>query len=392
MIFNVTTVFMSALRIKLYLYFLLTLPFIAVCQNSTIEVDAQIHDYGELENIYTLRSEFILKNNASKNLYLMRADVDKDVKVLVYKKTILPGDTVHLSVFYQPSQTGKFKRDVNLVTSADGKAFTITIKGTIKSIKNDDKTACYYFGKPNKPKHTGDVIVFAPPSTGQQPKNPLKSIDPETSDEEDTAQTVEPLTELPEEIINNEPLNRILYKPNNIVFLVDVSGSMADSSKLPLMKKALLVLIDNMRDIDKVTFITYSDSVLMKCEAVNGSDKPLLQKTINSLQSKGYTRGAKAVMFALETAKEHYIEEGNNQVFLATDGKFPFYETHYQQWLKKSDGKNIVLSVVAFGNDKEAMGNLKEIARFGKGSFIRIKNFDKDRELLVEEIKLRSAR
>ncbi|MCD6067407.1 MAG: hypothetical protein K0S33_2233 [Bacteroidetes bacterium] len=381
---------------QITLIFALLFASIAYGQNSTIEADATTHDYGDLENIYTLRSEFILKNNAEKTLYFMRADVDRDVKVMVYKKALPPGDTVHLSVFYQPTSTGKFKREIKLITSADGQPYLLAVKGTIKSIKNDDKTACYYFGRPNKPHHSGDVIVYNPPTVNKPPVNPVKEIDPDSNrDDIDTSEfevVDPPPVEEPEVTVSNEPLNRFVYKPNNIVFLVDVSGSMRDSSKLPLMKKALVVLIDQLRDIDRVTFITYSDSVLLRCEAVNGSDKEMLKKTVQSLNSKGYTRGAKAVLFALETAKKNYIEEGNNQVFLATDGKFPFYEAHYEKWLKESEGKAIVLSAVAFGNDKDALVNLKEIARFGKGSYIRIRHFEKDKEVLVEEIKLRSKK
>jgi von Willebrand factor type A domain/Protein of unknown function (DUF1573) len=365
-----------------------------ISQNSSIEVDDLIHDYGELEQIYTLKSEFILTNNSQKTLFFLRADVDKDMKVLVYKKALKSGDTTHLEALYQPTSTGKFKREIKLVTSADGQPFILTIKGNIKSIKKDDKQACYKFGKPKRPKHTVDIDITTP--LAFDPKNPNKGIHMY-----DTTTSSAPIIEepvvvdtiiTPIETIADEPLNRLHYKPNNIVFVVDVSGSMRDSSKLPLMKKSLLLLIENLRDIDKITFITYADSVLMRCEAIDGSDKKTLQKTVNSLRSKGLTRGAKAVLFGLETAQKHFLPEGNNQVFLVTDGKFAFYETHYKKWLATSEGKNIVLSVVALGNDKDAMVNLKEIARFGKGSFLRIKNFDRDKEALVDEIKLRSKR
>lgn len=377
-------------NLSLYFYvFLLFLGFKTIAQNSTIGVDIALHDYGDLENIYTLKSEFILTNNSSKNLYFLRADVDKDVKVLVYKKTLKPGDTTHLEALFQPSSTGKFKREIKLVTSADGEPYILAIKGTIKSIKKDDKTACYYFGKPNRPKNTGDIVISTPPKFDQ--KDPNKGIQIYEDDTVDVPVVVDTII-TPIETVNNEPLNRLLYKPNNIVFVVDISGSMRDSSKLPLMKKSLLLLIENMRDIDQVSFITYADSVVLKCEAISGSNKKLLEKTVNSLKASGYTRGSKAVLFGLETAKKNFLPEGNNQVFLATDGKFAFYETHYKIWLSKSEGKDIVLSVVALGNDKDAMTNLKEIARFGKGSFIRIRNFENDKEALVEEIKLRSKR
>ncbi|MBK6835803.1 MAG: VWA domain-containing protein [Bacteroidetes bacterium] len=363
--------------------------FVLKAQNSTIYVDQVKHDYGDLENIYTLKSEFIIKNNGVKNLYLMRADAEKDVKILAHKKTIPAGDTTLIEVFYQPAKTGKFQRKISLATSADGLPFVLEISGNIKSIKTDDKTACYYFGKPKHTKTDPVVIPTKPIQTVT-----YKPVNKDTIIDGFDTITGTVIETTPVEVFtaNDEGLSRFKYEPNNIVFLLDVSRSMRDSSRLPLLKKAIMEMITNLRDIDKISIVTYADSILLKCEAFPGTERDKLKNILDPLYAKGYTRGAKAVLFSLDIALKNYINEGNNQLFLATDGKFTFSEAYQKEWTKKTMGKDVVLSVVGLGNDEEAMKNLKQIAEFGKGSFIHIKDFEKDKILLIDEIKLRSER
>ncbi len=358
-------------------------------QNSTIYVDQTKHDYGDLENIYTLKSEFIIKNNGIKNLYLMRADAEKDVKILAHKKTIPVGDTTLIEVFYQPTKTGKFQRKISLVTSADGLPFVLEISGNIKSIKTDDKTACYYFGKPKHTKSDPVVIPTKPIQTVT-----YKHVNKDTIIDGFNTITGTVIETKPVEVFtaNDEGLSKFKYEPNNIVFLLDVSRSMRDSSRLPLLKRAIMEMITNLREIDKISIVTYADSILLKCESFPGTEREKLKNILDPLYAKGYTRGAKAVLFSLDIALKNYISEGNNQLFLATDGKFTFSEAYQKEWVKKTTGKDVVLSVVGLGNDEEAMKNLEGIAKFGKGSFIHIKDFEKDKGLLIEEIKLRSER
>ncbi|MES2131142.1 MAG: hypothetical protein V4506_02265, partial [Bacteroidota bacterium] len=92
-------------------------------------------------------------------------------------------------------------------------------------------------------------------------------------------------------------------------------------------------------------------------------------------------------LFSLDKALEHYIAQGNNQIILATDGKFRFYSEDQQKFITKQSDKKVLLSTIAFGNDKDAMTNLKEIAETGKGHFIHIKSKNKAKDQLLDEIK-----
>jgi Ca-activated chloride channel family protein len=127
-------------------------------------------------------------------------------------------------------------------------------------------------------------------------------------------------------------------------------------------------------------------------EGIKGSSKKELHDIVNGLKAKGLTIGNKAILFSQQVAQKHFIAEGNNQIIMATDGKFRFYSEDQTTWTQKQLDKKIVLSTVAFGNDRDAMKNLKEIADKGEGSFIHIKKRNGCEDKLLEEIKSRSKR
>ncbi len=372
-------------------YFLIFLIFIInplFSQNSLIGIDEQNKDIGTQENIYKVRADYIIQNNQAKNLYLLRADALKGITIRTTKKTIKPGDTTLIVVEFIPQQTGKFNEAIQLVTSADGLPFKLSLSGTIKSIKTDDKTACFYFKKPNNAGvKTSEPIVVVETT---QPRDVSNKMPDHTSNTE----IREPVIKIEPEVMikpakpkNNNELDETLYKPNNIIFLVDVSSSMKDTNKLKVMQFALHHLIDALRPTDKITFITYADSVRVLKNGVNGNAKQELNEVVDLLKAKGLTKGNKAILFSLDIALKNYIPDGNNQIILATDGKFRFYPDDQKLYKTKQGDKIIKLSTMAFGNDKDAMKNLKEIAEIGNGHFIHIKSRAKAKEQLLEEIK-----
>ncbi len=352
-----------------------------------IGIDVQNQDIGSQENIYKVKADYIIQNNQAKNLYLLRADAKKGITIRAAKKTLKPNDTTIIVVEFIPQQTGKFSESIDLVTSADGVPFKLSLSGNIQSIKTDDKTACFYFKKPN---HTGiktiEPIVVTEPT---KPKDTSNQIPDNNSIPEVKEPVTKPeITSTPEATPSSKTvLDEKLYKPNNIIFLVDVSSSMRDTNKLKVMQFALHHLIENLRPIDKITFITYADSVKIIREGLNGNQKEELNDVVNRLKAKGMTKGNKAILFSLDVAMKNYISNGNNQIILATDGKFRFYPDDQKKYSLNKGDKNIKLSTIAFGNDKDAMKNLKEIAEIGKGNFIHIKNRNKAKEQLIEEIK-----
>jgi len=357
-------------------------------QNSLISIDAADKDIGTQENIYKVRADYIIQNNQTKNLYLLRADALKGITIRAAKKTIKPGDTTLIVVEFIPKQTGKFNEAINLVTSADGVPFKMSLSGNIKSIKTDDKTACFYFKKPNNAgvKTTEPIVVTEP----TKPRDTSNKMPDNTTNTVIDNPVIPVKTPSAVSTKNPNELDEDLYKPNNIIFLVDVSSSMKDTSKLKVMQYALHHLIEVLRPSDKVTFITYADSVKILREGLSGKDKEELNEVVDRLKAKGLTKGNKAILFSLDVALKNYISNGNNQIILATDGKFRFYPDDQKLYLSKQGNKYVKLSTMAFGNDKDALKNLKEISEIGKGNFIHIKNRSKAKEQLLEEIKQNS--
>ncbi len=357
-------------------------------QNSLIDVDEAHKDIGSLENIYKIKTDYIIKNNQSKKLYLLRADALKGMTILSSKKTILPGDTALIAIEFIPEHTGRFKETISLVTSADGEPFKLSVSGNIKSIKTDDKTACFYFKRPNSNGvKTSEPIVVTEPI---KPRDTSNKIPDNTSRSETIEPVKQPIEPEPPKIKDPLRLDEDLYKPNNIIFLVDVSSSMRDTNKLKVMQYALHHLISALRPKDKITFITYADSVKILKDGIHGNDKEILNNEVDKLKAKGLTKGNKAILFSLDVALKNYISDGNNQIILATDGKFRFYPDDQKKYLNKQGDKHVKLSTMAFGNDKDALKNLKEIAEIGQGHFIQIKNKSKAEEQLLEEIKQNS--
>lgn len=369
------------LRFLIIFILLTTLPVFGQIEFSQTTVDL-----GEINEAYEIKADIIIKNTGAKNLYLLKADGDKGIKVFTSKKTILSGDTALLVISFIPENNGKFSKEIKLYSSSQNNAHVLKIKGQLQHLKTDDKTACFYFGKPLKTKIAKeDAIIVATAPTKRDNSNKM----PDRTSEPIETKTVEPVTKVIENVIN-EPLPVELYKPNNLVFLVDVSNSMKDSLKLPLLKLALHKLIDDVRPVDFMTLISYADSVRILAEYKNGNDKKALHQIIDQLKAKGLTKGRQAILKSEDVLLNHYINGGNNQLILATDGKFNFYSEDEKKFIAKQQNKPIIMSVIGFGDDRDAIKNLKDIAQKGKGSFIHIKKKINLEEQLLDEIKLRS--
>ncbi|MBA3663084.1 MAG: VWA domain-containing protein [Bacteroidetes bacterium] len=346
-------------------------------------------DLGVIPEAYEIKGDVIIKNESEKKIFLLRADADKGIKVFASKKTLLPKDTCLLIISFIPDSKGKFRKGVKLVASDKDKPYELSISGNLNNVKQDDKTACFYFGsRQNSNVKIKDGVMNVPET--HEPRDVTNKM-PNNASEPVVTKTLEATPKKKPEPVDMGKLPLLEYKPNNIVFLIDVSNSMKDSAKLPLMKKAMYALIDAVRDVDKITLLTYSDSVKIIKEGVSGSEKQQLKEIVSGLKAHGLTKGNKAILRSQSIAQRNYIAEGNNQVIMATDGKFRFYSEDQKKWNEAQGNKKIILTTVAFGDDKDAMKNLKEIAEIGEGSFIHMKKNSSD-EKLLEEIKTRSKR
>ena len=177
-------------------------------------------------------------------------------------------------------------------------------------------------------------------------------------------------------------------KPSNLVFLIDVSGSMASYNKLPMLKKAMLILLDELGDEDTVSIITYSGSAGVVLEPTPCSEREVIADAIESLTPGGGTYGAAGLQLAYETIEEHKID-GNNRIILCSDGDFnigPSSTDELKTLIETKRQAGIYLTTVGFG-----MGNYKDnrmelMADYGNGSYYYIDNMREAKRVFADEI------
>ncbi len=177
--------------------------------------------------------------------------------------------------------------------------------------------------------------------------------------------------------------------PYSITFLLDISGSMNNPNKLPLLKKSVKLLVDNMRAEDKISIVTYASGTGVVADGLTGEDKATILEAIDSLSARGTTAGASGINLAYEVAEENKTETGINRIILATDGDFNIgvsSEVALQELIEQKRESGIYLSVLGFG-----MGNYKDnkvvtLANNGNGNYAYIDNLLEAKKVLVNEV------
>ena len=186
--------------------------------------------------------------------------------------------------------------------------------------------------------------------------------------------------------------NSYKYKPNHLIFIIDISGSMRDSGKLNYLKKSIKELTSLIRPGDYITLITYTNKVRVVFENLSGLERHAIDRAIDTLKAGGGSNGSQSLLVAYDLAKKHFIQNGNNQVFIATDGLLNSSklsnEDLYKLASKAYRQDKIILSSIGFGQDLKAIDFLQKLAKHGHGNFIRINNPYADIKNLIEEVKM----
>lgn len=229
-------------------------------------------------------------------------------------------------------------------------------------------------------------------------EEPAKPVEPSVEDlvEEALAQAeiTDDVVQEPVVVGEVEPeFSSEKFKPNNVLLLIDVSGSMKDDDKMGKLKKSVRRMIMMLREVDVLTMIAYNSSSWQVLAPTPVTDNEAIVALVDSLKPSGYTNGVKGMESAYESLFEQLITDGNNQLIIATDGKFnssKFSEKDAVKLVKSNSDKGIVLSIIGFGEDREATRLMRKLAKEGNGSFMQISKGENPTELLAEEIKNRS--
>ena len=177
--------------------------------------------------------------------------------------------------------------------------------------------------------------------------------------------------------------------PSNLVFLLDVSGSMDYADKLPLLKKAFTLLVDQLRPQDRVAIVVYAGAAGLVLPSTPGDRQDEILAALEQLQAGGSTAGGAGLKLAYETAREHYIDGGNNRIVLATDGDFnvgPSSDGEMVRLIEKERESGTFLTVLGFGTGNLKDSKMEQIADHGNGNFHYVDGLLEARKVLVEEM------
>ncbi len=177
--------------------------------------------------------------------------------------------------------------------------------------------------------------------------------------------------------------------PSNLVFLLDVSGSMEAPNKLPLLKNAFKLLVKQLRAEDRVAIVVYAGASGVVLPSTPGSEKRTMRLAIDDLQAGGSTAGAQGIHLAYKIAEANFIKEGNNRIILATDGDFNVgqsSDSELVQIIEEKRKKGVFLSVLGFGTGNYKDAKMEKLADNGNGNYAYIDNINEARKVLVNEI------
>lgn len=459
-------------QIALFIVFIIA----ALQSFGQLEVQQSKHDFGELYQEDSRTIDFQLTNTSSKVIYIIRADVDKEMDVKYTTKSIQPDSTAIMRVQVNPSKKGSFHKKFPLHHGGSMEPIYFTVEGKLMYVPGGEFTPCPDFsgndpyrgmnfeltvhvtdslttkaiqgakvqmltaGFPEKPMYTNlrgytrrQLIIggyyFIVSADGYESKefpryvnkaNKLVEVELVPLQDEPITEPVvtttvpvdtvpEPaltttlpdppsedtlvVTDVPEPLATSTDtveLPRDQFRPNNVVFLVDVSTSMKQQGRLDLLKASMIELVYQLRDIDRVAIVAYSSNAGIVMDSRSAADKEAIIEAIKGLKAGGSTEGGKGIRKAYLVAQREFIQNGNNQVIIATDGSFDQEGGRILSDVKRNAKKGISISVVGVKNERWTEKSMKAIAENGKGNYIHIESYEQSKTLLVDEIKMNS--
>ena len=177
--------------------------------------------------------------------------------------------------------------------------------------------------------------------------------------------------------------------PSNLVFLVDVSGSMNDPYKLPLVQQSLRMLVEQLREEDRVAIVVYAGAAGLVLPSTPGSQKRRIMAAIGDLEAGGSTAGGEGIRLAYRVARESFREGGNNRVILATDGDFNVGASSEDELVRMIEAERehgIFLTVLGYGTGNYKDARMESLADHGNGNYAYVDGPAEARKVLVEEM------
>ncbi len=188
--------------------------------------------------------------------------------------------------------------------------------------------------------------------------------------------------------LKGKNMDKTELPPSNLVFLIDVSGSMNMPNKLPLVKSSMQMLVKELRPADKVAIVVYAGAAGLVLESTSGEKKEKILEAIERLQAGGSTAGGQGLRLAYKVAEENFIKGGNNRIILASDGDFNIgvsSNAEMERLVEEERKKGIFITVLGYGMGNYKDDKLEIIANKGNGNYAYIDNIQEARKTLVSE-------
>ncbi|MCV2231903.1 VWA domain-containing protein [Paracholeplasma manati] len=177
--------------------------------------------------------------------------------------------------------------------------------------------------------------------------------------------------------------------PMNLVFLIDVSGSMYSSDKLPLLKQSLGILVENLRPTDRISIVTYAGSAKIALEGGDATEQADILSVIQGLEAGGSTAGASGISLAYEVASRNFIDGGNNRIILATDGDFNVgmnSVSDLEDFIESKKATGVFFSVLGFGTGNIRDDIMESLADHGNGVYYYIDSIKEAEKVFIHQL------
>ncbi len=175
---------------------------------------------------------------------------------------------------------------------------------------------------------------------------------------------------------------------SNLVFLIDVSGSMGTPNKLPLVKASMKMLVDQLREQDKVAIVVYAGAAGLVLKPTSGDEKTTIKDAIDNLEAGGSTAGGAGIKLAYKTANEYFVKGGNNRVILCTDGDFNIgasSDDDMERLIEQERKSGVFLTVLGYGMGNYKDNKMQKLADKGNGNHAYIDGITEAKKVLVNE-------
>ena len=358
------------------------------------------YDFGKQTNWDNPQVVVSYTNQSSKTQQFLPIAYDPGISILIDDMLLEPGQSTQLTFTYYTEHFGKFQMDIPVYISTLAEPLMFKLKGNIKGFHPEALSMCPSFNTTyaaRRPEPQDTIIAHITPLLEEEESEDTLAIEEintldRPKDEVPDTLSQEAVVVIPKDSaeFTGGKLNPERFSTNHIIFVIDVSASMDKEDKMPLLKLSMLKMLEALRPQDKISIITYASKAEVVVSALSAAERSDLVDRILGLKPAGQSFGVEAMDLAYETALGSFIEGGNNEIILASDGMFnsPRFNKKrmYRQAKRMNRRESLKISTIGFGHSPYALNFLETLAQSADGNYLRIPDSNTAEHLLLDNI------